>query len=112
MISAGFSCPCCGFFIFDEPAESYELCGLCGWEDDLVQLKHPQLAVGANGESLAAAQRASIMKYPVAMQSFDGHTRDPQWRPLTAEETQSRELHRPVGSPVLDASVYYWRKPG
>ena len=44
-------CPVCGKTIF--PSEgSYEVCGVCGWEDDPVQEDDPDFDVGANEYSL------------------------------------------------------------
>ena len=47
-----FPCPACGDLVFDEPPGSYDICGVCGWEDDLVQLRHPCLRGGANQQIL------------------------------------------------------------
>ena len=45
-------CPACGFEVFDEPAGSYDICPVCDWEDDEVQLRFPAMRGGANKESL------------------------------------------------------------
>jgi hypothetical protein len=48
-----FACPCCGFLTFsEEPNGSFEICPVCYWEDDNVQLNDPDYAGGANGPSL------------------------------------------------------------
>lgn len=48
-----FPCPCCGFLTLDEqPPGTYEICGICGWEDDLVQFEDPDYRGGANDPSL------------------------------------------------------------
>ena len=49
-------CPVCGQYFF---SEEYEICPICGWEDDPVQRKDPDFAGGANSLSLNEA----IMKY-------------------------------------------------
>ncbi|MEU7782897.1 CPCC family cysteine-rich protein [Amycolatopsis sp. NPDC049159] len=36
---AGYPCPCRGHLVFGEPPGSYEICGVCFWEDDPVQLR-------------------------------------------------------------------------
>jgi hypothetical protein len=51
-----FPCLCCGFLTIDEPGGNYEICHLCGWEDDPVQAANPDFAGGANRESLRTAQ--------------------------------------------------------
>jgi hypothetical protein len=53
----GFPCPSCGFEVFSEPPGSFEICEICGWEDDHVQLRFPALAGGANKLSLHSAAR-------------------------------------------------------
>lgn len=58
-----FPCPSCGFEVFSEPPGSYEICDLCGWEDDHVQLRFPAMAGGANKLSLAEYQLQAIAAY-------------------------------------------------
>ena len=34
-----YKCPCCGFYTFDEkPNGNYDICPVCFWEDDPIQL--------------------------------------------------------------------------
>ena len=48
-----FACPCCGFVTLDErPPGTYEICRVCGWEDDPVQFADPDYRGGANTDSL------------------------------------------------------------
>ena len=56
-VTKTYPCPCCGYEVFSEPAGSYEICPICFWEDDLVQLAFPDLAGGANKCSLIDGQR-------------------------------------------------------
>lgn len=52
-----FACPCCGFLTLrSEDRGSYEICKVCFWEDDEVQLRDPDLAGGANSVSLNQAR--------------------------------------------------------
>jgi hypothetical protein len=46
-----YPCPCCGNEHIEEPG-GYEICDVCGWEDDPVQSADPQFAGGANEMSL------------------------------------------------------------
>lgn len=51
MILGEHLCPVCGKHTFSKYG-SYEICPVCGWEDDSVQLKSPDFSGGANFESL------------------------------------------------------------
>jgi hypothetical protein len=51
-----YPCPCCGYLVFPEPAGSFDVCPICFWEDDLVQLVFPDLSGGANKCSLIEGQ--------------------------------------------------------
>lgn len=42
-----YCCPCCGYPGVDEPP-SYNICTLCGWEDDCPNYEDPHFS-GANG---------------------------------------------------------------
>lgn len=46
-----FRCPVCGKHWFSE-AGAYEVCPVCGWEDDPVQRREPDFEGGANELSL------------------------------------------------------------
>lgn len=48
----GFKCPVCGQYVFKSGPGSYEICSICGWEDDKAQYEDPTLAGGANHLSL------------------------------------------------------------
>ncbi|WP_132285335.1 CPCC family cysteine-rich protein [Kribbella sp. VKM Ac-2568] len=43
-----FPCVCCGHLTMSDQAGSFEICPVCFWEDDLVQLRWPTSAIGAN----------------------------------------------------------------
>ena len=47
-----FKCPVCGQYVFKSGPGSYEICPICGWEDDKAQYEDPTLAGGANHLSL------------------------------------------------------------
>lgn len=48
-------CPCCGARVITQKG-GYEICNRCGWEDDPVQQKNPDLSDGANSMSLNQAR--------------------------------------------------------
>jgi hypothetical protein len=99
----------------DEPPGSYNICAMCGWEDDHVQLAHPRMRGGANRESLFEAQAAALARFPVNVQIASGHRRDPSWRPLREDEGLVREDSPRSGIEYFEAAgedsvEYYWRK--
>ncbi|MCB1741781.1 MAG: hydrolase [Gammaproteobacteria bacterium] len=52
-----FACPCCRCLTFDEePPGTFDICPVCGWEDDDVQFRNPNSGGGANVVSLNQAR--------------------------------------------------------
>ena len=51
-----YPCPCCGTAGLQAP-NAYEICTVCGWEDDPVQAADERYRGGANTSSLAEAKR-------------------------------------------------------
>lgn len=47
-------CACCG----KGKVDSYEICDVCGWQNDIVQNKDPGYKGGANDMSLNEAKKA------------------------------------------------------
>ena len=82
------TCPSCGFFVFEEPVGSYDICPICSWEDDLVQFQNPFLTSGSNKESLYNYQQKWIKHIPLDVSERIGgikkikYHRDPKWRPI------------------------------
>lgn len=53
-----YPCPCCEYLTLDEPPPgTFNICPVCGWEDDNVQFNDPDFHGGANQESLRDAKR-------------------------------------------------------
>ena len=77
-----FACPVCGFLVFESSSGSYEICPVCDWEDDPVQLKYPELKGGANRHSFWEAQQKILERIPETTQAFSGYVRDRRWRPM------------------------------
>nr|WP_281362431.1 CPCC family cysteine-rich protein [Pararobbsia alpina] len=50
-----YPCPCCNSLMLFELG-NYEICEVCGWEDDPVQSADPAFAGGANANSLNQAR--------------------------------------------------------
>jgi Cysteine-rich CPCC len=60
-------CPCCGFrTLVDEARGAYDICRVCGWEDDFVQYDHPDYRGGANAQSLNEARTAFAAAHPTS----------------------------------------------
>ncbi|MBU2714133.1 CPCC family cysteine-rich protein [Zooshikella harenae] len=53
-----YSCPCCGYKVFDNPSpgNDYAICPICFWEDDPIGFDVPEEECGCNGISLIEAQ--------------------------------------------------------
>ncbi|MBQ1400748.1 MAG: hypothetical protein IIY99_00195 [Firmicutes bacterium] len=49
-----YRCPVCGKHYFNEIG-AYEICPVCGWEDDPLQRREPDFRGGANKMSLDEA---------------------------------------------------------
>ena len=110
-----FPCPSCGFVVFNEPAGSYDICPICGWEDDHVQLGNPILRGGANGGSLLDYQQEILVEIPTEIREHNGYKRHPKWRPLTEEDCQPKSDIPKSGfeyflAAAQDTPTYYWEK--
>ena len=107
------TCPGCGFrTIGDDAYGSYELCPVCDWEDDAVQLTNPCSGGGANKESLYACQKTVASWLPEKMASFE---RDADWRPLNEEEiayfeAAAKKRHWTFMGETAP-ELAYWRRP-
>lgn len=52
-----YQCPCCKYYTFDLPVDNtFDICPVCYWADDGVQLYDPSYAGGANSMSLIEAR--------------------------------------------------------
>ncbi len=100
-----YPCPSCGFYQFEEAPGSFDICGICGWEDDNVQLALPGLRGGANTWSLKDFQDEILQKYPADVKDVDGVRRDPDWRPL-------HDFECIVTNPGIGTGIYYWKQTG
>jgi hypothetical protein len=69
-------CPCCGYLVFAEPPGSYEICPICFWEDDELQLRFPTLEGGANSPSLIQAQK-NFVEFGACEKRFQKNVRTP-----------------------------------
>jgi hypothetical protein len=108
-------CPSCGFLTIEEETYgTYNICSVCGWEDDQVQLANPCTGGGANSESLYESQMKSIKKWPLKIKDYQGFKRSEKWRPLDTDEIkkyQNQAKEEPWNNEgVLYESETYWAK--
>ena len=117
-----FPCPCCGHLVHDQLPGFHQVCPICGWEDDLTQLRFPQMPGSSNTVSLAEAQH-NYRSYGASERRNAGNTRTPvdgesveaNWRPLDPSldniEQPTRGTSYADSYPWPDTTVlYYWRR--
>ena len=115
-----YPCPCCGYEIFAEPPGSFQICRICFWEDDVVQLVFPLMAGGANKVSLNVAQTNYCKSGVSEDRSLTkDDKRDPEWRLLDpnrdiflgwdVQTDHTRWKQASNKFPMPEGSLYYWR---
>ncbi|MFD6183411.1 CPCC family cysteine-rich protein [Streptomyces goshikiensis] len=114
-----YPCPCCGHRVLDAMPGSYEICPVCFWEDDEVQIRWPTMDGGANKVSLIEAQR-NYQDFGAGDQHGRQYVRppaadeppDPAWRPidLTRDSFEDWDADEHVPWPD-DRSVLCWWLP-
>jgi hypothetical protein len=108
-----YPCPCCGWMTLDGQPGTDEFCAVCGWQDDVAQLRFPTMGGGANRLSLVEAQFA----YAQSSSSDSvtaGRLRDSEWR-LVNPEIDAIEVPEPgkeYGMTYASdpRTYYYWRR--
>ena len=82
-----YTCPCCGYkTLSEEPPGTFDICEVCGWEDDYVQFNDPDYKGGANKVSLREAQRNFVkfgardeQSQQLIKRSTIGFVKDSKW---------------------------------
>jgi hypothetical protein len=105
--------------VFEGEPGSDDICRVCFWQDDLVQLRWPTFGGGANRPSLIEAQR-NVASFGAVEERLVRHVRtatysetsDPAWRPFDPDRDAIEE-HRPgvdYGMTYSDdrTAYYYW----
>ena len=117
-MSGPYPCPCCGHLVFEGAPGSYDICPICYWEDDTVQLRWPDWAGCANRPSLIESQ-TNYAKSGGMEARFTGHVRPPAsyehvdegWRPIDPDlDHFERRGVQETGWPE-DLTVLYWWRP-
>lgn len=109
VVASGFPCPCCGFLTYDDGPGDDEFCAVCGWQDDLSQLRFASMGRGANRASLREAQMSFLAgSLPSAAAAYD---REPEWRPLLEQDIEVPVPGLDYGMTYADdlTTYYYWR---
>lgn len=73
-----YPCPCCNYLTYDkEPGGSFDICPVCNWEDDCLQLHDPDFRGGANVVCLNEA-RENFKNFGASEERFIKNVRAPQ----------------------------------
>ena len=113
-----FTCPCCGYRTLGEFPGSYEVCAVCFWEDDEVQLLNPGYSGGANTLSLIECQTnyarfgASDERFIKDVRPPLNEERDPEWRPAEPADLAYARAPRDLTEEEEDRleTWYYWKR--
>ncbi len=77
-----YKCPCCGYYTFvEKPNGTFDICPVCYWEDDIVQLDDPEYVGGANNISLNQA-RKNYRMFGACEENMVEHVRKPHKKEL------------------------------
>lgn len=117
-----YPCPCCGYRVYEAPPGSYDICPICFWEDDIVQIAFPDGGGGANALSLIQSQQ-NYDSFGASEERFKCHVRvstvsdirDEGWRRLNELSDNYLQWSKPDDhqrwAAVKDREViclYYW----
>lgn len=114
-----YTCPCCGYKTFEEQPGSFDICPVCYWEDELMQLRYP-LEKGANRFSLIEAQlnyeknKVSDMELKIfAREPLMDEEKDKNWRKIDLKKDKIVEKDKTKTEriyPIDTTKLYYWEK--
>lgn len=101
--------------MFGEPPGSYDICPVCFWEDDPVQLRWPGLDGGANRPSLVDAQ-ANYARTGAVEARLLVHVRaatadeplEPAWRPIDPATDDVEAWGDDAANWPADRTTLYW----
>jgi Cysteine-rich CPCC len=117
-----YTCPCCGYKTIYREETFYDLCPVCFWETDPIQLADPTYKGGANRPSLAEAQQNFILfgacekhVFPYVRLPLTDEIRDENWVTFDQNTEGSlffkRHWNETSGNPKTDdwgTSTYYF----
>jgi len=107
------ACPSCGFFtIEDNFYGTYDICPVCNWQDDKLQLANPACKGGANPISLIESQKLLFKKLAMELKEHKGFRRDEKWRPLNKKEIErfmeEKKIRHWMNKGVISSDEVYW----
>jgi Cysteine-rich CPCC len=107
-----YTCPCCGYLVHTEPPGSDNICPICFWQDDAIDLWLFEQPNGPNKVSLIQGQKnfATFGVSEVRLREYvraplPNEQRDHMWRVI--DPKRDFVLKTP---PQDDTQLYYWRK--
>ena len=115
-----YPCPCCGYQVHKYPPGYHEVCPICGWEDELSQLRFVEMPGISNHVTLIRAQE-NFVEYGVSekrnlglgREPVPGEKRDIDWRPIDPAKDNIEEPHSGIdyatSYPEDTTVLYYWR---
>jgi uncharacterized Zn finger protein (UPF0148 family) len=119
--SKKYTCPCCGYRVFEEEPGSFGICPICYWEDELKQLRYPK-EKGANKVSLVEAQLnyeehgASDLDLKIFVRKPNGNDeKDEKWRKIDLKKDKIAEKKEGGMDsvniyPIETTRLYYWEE--
>jgi len=116
-----FPCACCGYKVNDQPPGYHEQCPICGWEDDLSQLRFADMTGVSNHVTLVTGQKnfieygaAERRNISAARDPVPGEQRDASWRPIDENkdniEYPQSGIDYATSYPRDPTVLYYWRE--
>ena len=119
-----YTCPCCGYKVYSKPPEDDQICGICYWQNDIVDLVYALKPNGPNHVSLLEAQK-NFQKIGACEKRFIQYVKlpskeeikDPEWRPIDLAKDKfsllgelTLEEEKTLYSSGDLNKIYYWKR--
>ncbi|MFC0436460.1 CPCC family cysteine-rich protein [Kutzneria buriramensis] len=110
-----FPCSCCGHRTLTGPPGCQEICPVCFWEDDVMQLRWPLLEKAANRVDLVTAQK-NYQSFGASEERFSASVRTAAkiepvhelWRRIDLARDDFEETLSELAQWPSDRTVLYW----
>ena len=122
-----YPCPCCGYFTLRSAPPSHDICKICFWHEDGVQLRYPH-ETGANKVTLIEGQKNFALIgakeeriQPHVRPVNKSNIRDSTWRSIDLDKddferlpdfgAMSEDEYKAFrkSAPFDSTRLYYWR---